>query len=338
MTLPYMIILVVTLLMTIMRYFLIPQWNINHHIISFFFQAVVLSFLWWMLNAINKYINTILPFSTGAFKRLFIQTLATLFISFPVLALVDYASNLFFPVLPFMNDQFKAVVVVLFIVVITFINFIFYGAYFFSQWKQSMEEKAALQVQVAEAEKVKILVQYEHLKNQVNPHFLFNTLSSLDGLILSDPSLASTFVRHLAKVYRYVIEHSENEIVTLEAETDFIKNYISILEVRYGSAVRVEIDISPEAMESGIAMVTLQMLIDNAIKHNIVHVNSPLLISIKDKNNFLCVKNNKQLRKQIESSTKKGILHLQQLYKYLSATSVEVINTDDSFQVNIPLL
>lgn len=291
-----------------------------------------------MLTRINTFFNKQLPFSTGVFKRLLIQIMSSLLITSPVLFIVDYASGILFPELPFMTAQFKAVVVVLFIVVIALINFIFYGAYFFSKWKQSVEEKAALQVEAAEAEREKSLVQYQHLKNQVNPHFLFNTLTSLDGLILSDPSLASTFLRHLAKVYRYVLEHSETEIVNLEEEINFIKHYLSLLEVRYGEALSVDIRISAEAMEKGIAMVTLQMLIDNAIKHNIVHVTSPLLIRIQDENNLLSVTNNKQLRKQIDSSTKQGLQQLQQLYKYLSASPVEVHDTAGHFQVNLPLL
>ncbi len=91
-------------------------------------------------------------------------------------------------------------------------------------------------------------------------------------------------------------------------------------------------------MEKGIVMVTLQMLIDNAIKHNTVHTNAPLIISIKDEEDFLLVTNNKQLRKQIEFSTKKGIKQLQQLYKYLTSSPVEINNTDHYFQVKLPLL
>lgn len=338
MTLPYRIILVITLLMTIMRWFLIPQWSLMHHVYSFFFQATVMFFLWWMLTRVNSFFNRIMPFQSSVFKRLVIQVTVSLIISSPVLFIVDYLSESLFPTLPFMNQQFKAVVIVLFIAVITLINFIFYGAYFFRQWRKSVEEKAALQVGTAEAEKEKSLIQYQHLKNQVNPHFLFNTLTSLDGLILSDPPLASTFLRHLAKVYRYVLEHGEKDIVTLEEEINFINHYVALLRVRYGNAIFVEIDVSPDAMEKRIAMVTLQMLIDNAIKHNVVHTDSPLLIRIHDENNILRVTNNKQLRKQIESSTKQGLRHLQQFYTFLSASMVEVQDEADFFHVNLPLL
>lgn len=338
MTLPYRIILAVTTIMTIMRYFLLPGWTITDNILAFFFQLTTLIFLWWMLTTANKYFNKHLPYNSGIVKRLVIQITVTLILSSPVLFIVDYLSGVFFSHLEFMGPQFKALVVALFILTITFINFTFYAAYYVNQWKESIQEKASLQIRAAEADKERSIVQYQHLKNQVNPHFLFNTLTSLDGLILSDPALASAFVRHLAKVYRYVLEHTENEIINLESEIEFIKHYISVLNIRYGNALNINIDINDDALEKGVAMVTLQMLIDNAIKHNIVQASEPLLITIKTDAHFLTVTNNKQLRKQIESSTKKGIKHLQQLYKFLSEHPVEIHDTETHFQVKLPLL
>ena len=87
-------------------------------------------------------------------------------------------------------------------------------------------------------------MQYHHFRNQVNPHFLFNTFSSLDGLIQTNPELASEFVRHLSKVYRYVLEHKENEVVSLETEINFIRNYISLLQIRYKNVLEINLDIS----------------------------------------------------------------------------------------------
>ena len=111
-------------------------------------------------------------------------------------------------------------------------------------------------------EKERSMLQYHHLKNQVNPHFLFNTFTSLDGLIQTDPDLASDFVRHLSKVYRYVLEHKENEVVSLQTEIDFIQHYFSLLNIRYKDVLHITVNISPAGREKGIVMVTLQMLID----------------------------------------------------------------------------
>lgn len=182
------------------------------------------------------------------------------------------------------------------------------------------------------------LMQYQHLKNQVNPHFLFNTLTSLDGLILSDPELASQFVRHLSKVYRYVLEHSESEVVSLQTELDFIAHYISVLNMKHSSALQIDVSVSEAAREKGIAMVTLQLLIDNAIKHNMVHMKTPLHITVKDNDGLLSIRNNKQLRKQMETSTKHGLKHLRQLYTYLTPSPVIIADAETYFEVKLPLL
>jgi LytS/YehU family sensor histidine kinase len=240
--------------------------------------------------------------------------------------------------LEFMNKQFLAVTSILFLVFILLMNLGYNAYYFFRQWQKSVEEKAKLEVDAESAAKERAVMQYQHLKNQVNPHFLFNTLTSLDGLILSEPEVASQFVKHLSKVYRYVLEHRENEIVPLQTEIDFIKHYISVLKIKHNGALEIVMNISPSAREKRIAMVTLQMLIDNAIKHNAVHEKSPLTITINDDGDVLAIHNNKQPRKQIDNSTKHGLKHLQQLYSFLSPTPVVIEDVAASFTIKLPLL
>ena len=172
----------------------------------------------------------------------------------------------------------------------------------------------------------------------MNPHFLFNAFTSLDGLIQTNPTVASEYVRHLSKVYRYVLENKENEVVTMNTEMDFIQHYISLLNIRFGDGVKVSMNISSAAKEKGIVMVTLQMLIDNAIKHNSVHVKTPLTITVWDEDGSLHVQNNKQLRKQIDHSTKHGLKQLTQLYSYLTDAKVSIVDREEIFGVEIPLL
>jgi LytS/YehU family sensor histidine kinase len=210
--------------------------------------------------------------------------------------------------------------------------------YFFERWQQSVEEKAKLLIKSAELAKEKSMMQYHHLKNQVNPHFLFNTFTSLDGLIQTNPELASEFVRQLSKVYRYVLEHKENEVVSLQTETDFILHYISLLEMRYGKVLTISINISKDALERGIVMVTLQMLIDNAIKHNSMQAGSPLNIKIYNDDNYLYVSNNKQMRKQIEISNKQGLQQLIDLYSFSTNLPVAINDEGETFEVKLPLL
>jgi LytS/YehU family sensor histidine kinase len=193
-------------------------------------------------------------------------------------------------------------------------------------------------VQAARLEKEKFDLQYHQLRNQVNPHYLFNTLTSLDGLIHTNPELASEFVRHMAKVYRYVLQHKESEVVCLYEELEFIQHYIELLHIRYADGLKIRHNISDAASDKGIVMVTLQLLIDNAIKHNIVQANEPLHIDITDDGDYLLMKNNKQLRKQIETSNGQGILHLQQLYAYLTDKQIQIDNNETSYTIKIPLL
>jgi LytS/YehU family sensor histidine kinase len=334
---PYVIILVGSLATAILRLVVIPEWSLGWH--SFFLAVQILGFVlvWEFVKALNRYFDLKMPYSNGSTKRLVVQQLCSVIAAFPVFFI-------FFTLITtylrpsFITPQFIAIGSVLAFIVIALMNLFFYNEYLSKQWKQSIEDKAELQVQAAELQKEKSLMQYHHLKNQVNPHFLFNAFTSLDGLIQSNPNLASEYVRHLSKVYRYVLENKENEVVTVNTEIDFIQHYISLLNIRFGEALNVNLNISSNAKDKGIVMVTLQMLIDNAIKHNTVHVKMPLTINVWDENGSLHVQNNKQLRKQIENSTKHGLKQLTQLYSYLTESKVNVVDDEKVFDVKIPLL
>jgi LytS/YehU family sensor histidine kinase len=254
----------------------------------------------------------------------------------PVWALVAEIIKPYLP--PFITRQFVAIIIVLFVVIIFMFNFAFFSFHFFTNWQKSVLEKSELQVMAAELEKEKFNLQYRQLKNQVNPHYLFNTLSSLDGLIQTNPELASEFVRHMSKVYRYTLEHKENAVVSLREELNFIEHYKRLLQIRYENGLIICEDIPAPAKEKGIVMVTLQLLIDNAIKHNVVHPGQPLRITIANEDDYLVVQNNLQLRRQIETSNQQGLKQLRQLYQYLSEKQIKISQYDHQFTIKIPLL
>jgi two-component system LytT family sensor kinase len=129
-----------------------------------------------------------------------------------------------------------------------------------------------------------------------------------------------------------------NEVVSLETELNFIEHYISLLQIRYREAIEINLNISETAKEKGIPMVTLQMLIDNAIKHNSIHKDNPLIVNIWVKDDQLHIHNNKQLRKHIDSSDKLGLKQLQELYLYLSGKPVEIVDQAGFFEVKLPLI
>lgn len=333
---PYIIILVFSIIITIFRIFMIPEWDIPTHILLFVAQFFLLVGIWKIINLLAIFFDKRIPFSSNPARRIAAQIASSIGIVAP---LIIGISILVRPYLPgFVNNKFIILIIILLLVVTALLNFVLFAYYFFNQWQTSVQEKARLQVRTAEMEKERSMLQYHHLKNQVNPHFLFNTFTSLDGLIQTDPDLASDFVRHLSKVYRYVLEHKENEVVSLQTEVDFIQHYISLLDIRYKDVLNITMHISKAAMEKGIVMVTLQMVIDNAIKHNSLQAENPLHIKIWDEDGYLHIHNNKQLRRQIETSNKQGLQQLKELYSYLAEDEIVVKETVDTFEINLPLL
>jgi two-component system, LytTR family, sensor kinase len=333
---PYIVILAFSIIITVFRFFMIPEWSIGIQILLFFLQFFLLVGIWGLINLLGTYFDTRIPFDSNPARRMMVQILSSVAIVVPVMFGISVFVRPYLPA--FINNKFVSLIIILLTVVTVLLNFILAAYYFFNQWQKSVQEKAELQVKAAEMEKERSLLQYHHLKNQVNPHFLFNTFTSLDGLIQTDPELASVFVRHLSKVYRYVLEHKENEVVSLQTESDFIQHYISLLNIRYKNVLEIRMNITPSAMEKGIVMVTLQMLIDNAIKHNSLETEAPLAISIWDEDGYLHTSNNKQLRRQIETSNKQGLAQLKELYSYLTKQEVVIRETNEAFEIKLPLL
>ena len=181
-------------------------------------------------------------------------------------------------------------------------------------------------------------VKYDALRNQLNPHFLFNALTSLNSLIFENQQLASEFLQQLSKVYRYTLQNKDKDTVSLSTEIDFINNYIFLFKTRFENAIHFKIEIDKDSRDKGIVPVTIQVLIENAVKHNIVTDKSPLIISIIAKGNFLTVENTVNKKSQVEASNKQGLENLKTLYQYLSDTDVEITETDSLFRVRIPLI
>jgi len=334
---PYFVILVLSIVFAIMRIFILyKDWNWYTHLIVFCIQLGFFIGVWHFMKALNDFLEKRIPYEKSISKRILIQIVISLLLISPFVAVFVLLTTVLVPGL--ITKPFIAVVSMFTVVMVILLN-IGYGAfYFFKQWRLSVQEKAALEVRAAQTEKDKSIMRYHNLKNQMNPHFLFNTFTSLDGLIQTNPQLASEFVRHLSKVYRYLLEHKENEVVNMAVELDFLEHYLCILKIRYKNALEVKINLSESAKEKKIVMVTLQMLIDNAIKHNIVQAAAPLKINVWDNNDTLYVVNNKQLRKQIETSNEQGLLQLQQLYGFITDKKVIINNTPENFEIHLPLL
>lgn len=213
------------------------------------------------------------------------------------------------------------------------------AAYFIYRYRIGQKEKLMqLQSKAQLLEKEKALVMYESLKQQLNPHFLFNSLSSLSGLIEADQQMAGNFLGQMSKIYRYILKSRDSELVSLKEEIDFVQTYISLQKTRFGDGLQVQIRVADADKQLRIVPVTLQNLLENAIKHNVVDTDSPLIVEMTTADGYLEVKNNLQRKKMLETSNKQGLTSLRSLYKYLSKKPVEISETKTTFVVRIPLI
>jgi ligand-binding sensor domain-containing protein len=184
----------------------------------------------------------------------------------------------------------------------------------------------------------KTQVQYENLKQHLNPHFLFNSLTTLSSLIEINPKMAGSFLRSLSKTYRYILQSKDKETVPLADELSFVQTFITLQQTRFEQGLQVVNNVPSEYLTRHIVPVTLQNLIENAIKHNIIDDENVLRITMEVENDYLVVANKMQLKKFVETSNKQGLDQLQSLYAYLTDKPLTYGVSGDSFIVKIPLL
>lgn len=230
-----------------------------------------------------------------------------------------------------LNSKDSIVFLVISVVITIMINAIILGFEFFAHWKKSLTEKEALK-------RDNITAEFESLKNQVNPHFLFNSLNTLSSIIEDDPKTATQFVQKLASVYRYVLAQRDKETVSLKEELSFIDSYVYLNKIRFSENLKVEILVDESFRQKQIATLTLQLLLENAIKHNVISKDKPLSIEIGVTNSRIYVKNNLQTKKIHAESNGIGLSNIISRYKYLSKEEVIVSNSNNYFEVSVPLI
>jgi two-component system LytT family sensor kinase len=305
------------------------QFSVEFNFILFLTSLVLIGGGWAVLDFINRKLDVIYPYERSIAGRIALQLAIGAVFGMIVRFLIYEFGE---PNLPFRLDSlFLAATWALYIIATGCINTIFFISYFISKWKESL-------VRAERLEKEKSQVQFDNLKNQLNPHFLFNALTSLNGLIFENQKLASEFLQQLSKVYRYVLQHSDRNFVSLKTELDFIRNYIQLAETRFSGALKINLTIAPNAEEQAIVPVTLQVLIENAIKHNIIDKEKPLVIDLITVGDYLIVSNNLQVRKTVESSNKQGLERLKSLYSFLTDKPVIIEPAGDRFSVKVPLI
>lgn len=210
-----------------------------------------------------------------------------------------------------------------------FISAFIHGRGFLTSWKQTLIEAERLN-------KEQIAARYEILKNQVNPHFLFNSFNVLATLVHKDADMAEQFIRQLSKVYRYVLESRDKEVVPLTEEIEELEAYIYLMKIRFGESLKATVNVHSVGK---IAPLTLQMLFENALKHNEASKSYPLNIEVfEEDDDYIVVKNNIQKRNSVGESTGIGLENIRARYKFLSNKEVIKLQDASSFSVKIPII
>ncbi len=214
-----------------------------------------------------------------------------------------------------------------------------FGYFLLEHYTRINRELQQNKIKVLQLEQENLLSQLESLKKQIDPHFLFNSLGTLISLIEKDSFLAIDFVEELSKVYRYILQTQHKELVELKDELNFINSYIFLLSKRFGKNLNINLKISKGWLNYLIPPLSLQLLIENAVKHNIISKEKTLNINISiDEDEYLNVENNFQKKRTFVSSTKIGLKNLKSRYEFFTDRKVEIISDEDIFQVRIPLI
>ena len=205
---------------------------------------------------------------------------------------------------------------------------------FMAAWKNSTKKEVVEQKLIAKSANA----QFESLKNQLDPHFLFNSLNVLDSLIEENPVQAQRFTNSMSKIYRYVLEQKDKELVSVEEEIDFAKTYCELLKTRFEDAVTFDFNISEEDKKGFVVPLSLQLLLENSIKHNFATSSKPLNIKIFTEKGNLIIENNLQTRELPNTSTGVGLANIVSRYNLLTERNVFVEKSEAFFRVKLPIL
>lgn len=309
-------------------YIMVPSY---YNLIEMGLFFIFLLFLLWMHHGISSYmessvfkeINTVIK----TIIELSIVILATLLLTFITIYL---PTSYIFPPEAILPENIRTAFVITII-----LSLFFYFLVERERNKRKLQEKI---LRSTHLQKENYQAQIQSLKNQVNPHFLFNSLNVLSSLIRKNQSQAQEFVHRLSKVYRSFLDHSHEQLVTLQKEMELTEAYIYLLSTRFGDNVRFEINVPEDHTHLLLPPGSLQMLVENAIKHNGSTRRKPLIIQISSEKDEVIVKNNLQPRLEKMDSTRTGLKNITRRYKFLTDQEVKFITSEKDFIAKLPLL
>ena len=225
----------------------------------------------------------------------------------------------------------QAIYYVVALLITIVVSVIFHAIYFYKHWQESKVTEQKIIAGTASAK-------FDALKNQLDPHFLFNSLNVLTSLIDEDPRQAQRFTTSLSKVYRYVLEQKNKDLVTVDEELQFARTYVQLLKMRFEDSIVFEIPEKSSNPEARIVPLSLQLLLENAVKHNRVTASRPLQIQVYEEDNMLVVRNNLQEKEVVRKGSGVGLINVQQRYQMVSDRKVDIRKTATDFEVRLPVL
>ncbi len=293
--------------------------------------SVAITFLVWQGSKIVvSYLWTKYPWEKSPAKHLLISIVFLFSVSIFLIGII-FLINYFFANQSSRYWQVMKGVNVAMVLITFFTTSIYEGIYLFDKWKKSLTLTAQL-------EKENIQSRFEALKNQINPHFLFNSLSALASLIHNAPDKAIDFIYNFSNIYRYVLEVKDEIATEVGQELDFVSSFIFLQKIRFGDNLNLKMKLNAASHTKFILPLSLQILVENAIKHNEISDQYPLTITIRDDAENLIVENNLQQINQEEKSTKIGLQNLKERYMLISDLAPAFYVDKNIFVAKIPFL
>lgn len=318
------------------------------HIANLLFSVLVTILTGFVLTFLSKKLNRVYSWEKNVARRFIIgiltNSICTLILTFllivPYLVIFYNYRNISELFLTYQDPAIKLIIIEFFIVFIyTIIDFSLF----------SYNQYAVVQIETVKLLGEQIKLQFEALKSQLSPHYLFNSLNTISSLVYKDPGLAEQFIRKLARTYQYILATNDKKLVKLSEELEFVKAYDFLLGVRFENAFQLTIDLPTEIMKAQLPPMSLQMLIENAVKHNVKTKDVPLHVNMfLDRNNYITVCNNliEKPNYQAENNVKKagyansfgiGLQNIKKRYKHFTDKEIKIIK-DESFTVKLPLI
>ncbi len=326
------VLFLLTLISTLVTYFFVG----NELFSSFpkYIDGIIYGFLvgltFWLGNfRIGKFVGTKVNWKKDPKKANLISLFSFLLFGMVASVAVPY---LFYGVFHKHNQHLAQVVVnngfINLCVDFIFVS-IYYSKYLVDYYAKSLQNEQELK-------RENLIAKYEALKNQVNPHFLFNSLNTLSGVVEQNPAKAVDFIKKLSDIYRYVLEQQDKELVNLDEEMKFVNDFFHLAQIRHGNALSMVVALTDRIIY--LVPLGLQILVENAIKHNVISDDMPLRIEIGITEEYLYVKNNIQKKNVIRKNGTMGLENLKNRYTILSEKPVEIIETDSEFIVKLPII